>query len=300
MKLLVVLLLFAFVGKIASTPRIAYRSDDDSAESDETDVEADDEPVGESSEEVPEWSFREIPQESRWQQQSNQVQNQGHFQEPIRIQGNHNFHQGQGVQQQGSYFSSPIRRFRDDDSEEEDEEDDEDFNDDVVDSDISYSPPSSVRGGVPVGGFRSIIAGRGRASSTGMVMTRRPGSVSSRPMSTYNGMRMPVYDRMPMYNRVPMSSGVRRPSYSGQRQYDNRYVSMNPYRRVPQGAVMNYPVRRVATSMAVVNRGQRPGMGMMYRPVAYDRQHMMPYRRQSYNYNRQPMMTRNNGGVRRV
>lgn len=137
MKFLVVLLLFGFVGQIVSSPRVVYRSDDDSAESDETDVEADDEPVGESSEEVPEWSFREIPQESRWQQPG-----QGHFQEGNRIQGNPNF-QGQGVQQQGSYFNSPIRRFRDDDSEEEDEEDDEDFNDDVVDSDISYSPPSS-------------------------------------------------------------------------------------------------------------------------------------------------------------
>lgn len=87
-----------------------------------------------------------------------------------------------------------------------------------------------------------------------------------------------------------MSGGVRRPSYSGQ--YENRYVSMNPYRRVPQ----HYPVRRVTASMAVVPR--RPGTGMMYRPMPYDRQHMMPYRRQSYNYNRQPM--RNYGGVRRV
>jgi len=315
MKFLVILLLFAFVGKIssASAPRIVYRMDDDSAESDETDVEADDEPVGESSEEVPEWSFREIPQESRWQQQPNQVQvqqGQGHFQEQNRIQGNHNLniHQGQRQQEQRPFFNSPIRRFRDDDSEEEDEEDDEDFNDDVVDSDISYNPPSSIARGS--GGFRSIpVFSRGRSTPTGMTMSmaRRPGAVSSRPMYSYNGMRMPVYNRVPTYNRVQMANGPysRRPAYGGQQEH--RYVS-NPYRRVAQRP-MNYPVRRVTSTMAVIPRDQghgqyRPGMGTYNRPMAYDRAHMMPYRQtstygQSHNYNRQPIIT-GNGFMQRV
>lgn len=144
MKLLALFVLFSVLGVITPAPRaslspkVVFRMEDESGESDEADI-ADDEPLGDSSEEVPQWSFREVDTSEYQQRPENQYQPEGAFRRP----------QNQLQTQHGPNTPPPIRRFRDDDSDEEEDdedEDDEDYNDDVVHSDIQYGDGQTSSG----------------------------------------------------------------------------------------------------------------------------------------------------------
>jgi len=320
MKFLAILVLFALVGKIAPTPRLSprvvYRADEESGESDEADdVEADDEPQGEdgSSEENSNPYFelsQDIQESDGWQQpnqgqgnfqgQNSQVQGyqavqgvQGYqdiqgVQSYQDIQGVQGYQGIQGVQEQDdvqggrpglfqSQMSKVFRRFRDDESDEEgDEEDEEDFNDDVVHSDVQYTPPSSMTAGF--GGQRqegSFRSGHVRPYS----MVRRPvtsSSMVSYPMSSSSKNRM----KMPMYAMMQMSNGG----------YNRMSFPFQAYRPYPQVA-SGYPVRRVTPTM-VYHPSQRP-MYAMNRPMMYKNKQQSPVRQSSpYHRNSRPVMTK--------
>jgi len=268
MKFFAILVLFALLGHIAaftpSPPRVVYRMDDDSAESDEADdIQGSSEEERSSLVPEPQWSFRRAAAaaEPGWQQH-----------QPINQQF-----------QGGSFQPSPIRRFRDDDSEEEeDDEDDDEFNDDVVDSDISYAAPGTV--------YRALSPFFGRARAGPMTTTSRrtgPGPVSSSsyPMMPNNRNRYQTY---PMYNRMQMNNGayVRiRPAMSSGSGPNRRVIVPEqeipyyPFRqRVPQRVSGYPPMRRVNPNMVYPGQSsQRPMMSS--RPMTmYNRRQMIPVR----------------------